>query len=302
MHKAEQDAQWDSEFWSANIPENHFDTPSTLCGPLLAKSLLQWVRESQITEVIEIGCNSGTFLSQMQASARGITCAGVDVRPTVSCSSHRILCQRWDSLIQTWQALDDSGDFAAFLTKSSERKLVVAIEWLDDLAAPVTWQGRSMDGGRLSEAERQWLRRWWPQPGRVVVGLPRDRAWRWLAQRLPEGSLLVTIDYGHIVADRPLDGGLAAHHHGRLVPPGQGVNTTAAVAVDSLAEAVESVGASRLALTRLKDLPSTFWATDDADPLRSLALRSQEQLLRDPGRFGNFWLVAHRVSAARPAL
>ncbi|MDO5498825.1 MAG: hypothetical protein Q4F67_03985 [Propionibacteriaceae bacterium] len=218
----------------------------------------------------------------------------------------------WDVTAECWRSVGpEDGDrtgFADLLGPERPPLLAYAIEWLDDLPAPVASVDPSAppvavgpDGSTaaLDTADRQWLARWWPasEPGRAVVGRTRDAAWRWLAQRLPPGSLLVSVDYGHVRAERPVDGGLAAYRDGLRVEPGPGTNVTAGVAVDALAAAVEETGAQRLWCHRLADLPADFWDRTQRAGLAGLAMRSQVQLLRDPRRFGQFWLVAHRIPA-----
>lgn len=236
----------------------------------------------------------------------GVFRLGVDRRPVAGLEPAQFLKLRWDCVGESWHGPRGEDALVESLCRSGP-VLVLATEWLDDL--PATVARRSIDGraqaltpdlrtAPLDPADEQWLARWWPQPGRAVVGRTRDRAWGWFARRLAPGSLLVTVDYGHVRADRPPDGGLLAHRAGEPVPPQPGANVTAGLAVDSLAAAVEAVGAERLHLTRLADLPAAFWPTAGDGPLTGLARRSQEQLLRDPGRFGGFWLVAHRIGAA----
>lgn len=291
---------WDQTFWDAHSPSGHFDTPSTLCAPLLGAKLRSWLRLFELTAMLEIGVGDGQVLTECKARNADLDCVGVDVRQPSGPRSWRSVTARWDVSREEWIGED-------FL--DSRPLLVVAVEWLDDLPAVVAEQRNGPvavgpDGrvGELAVSDLAWLERWWPfaretpvDPGtRAVVGRSRDRAWQWLAERLSPGSVLATIDYGHTARSRPSDGGLAAHVAGRRVSPQPGVNVTAGVAVDSLAAAVEGVGAERLWCERLADLPDGFWEAG-APGLAGLALRSQEALLRDPGRFGGFWLVAHRI-------
>lgn len=263
--------------------------------------MVQWLHIEGLRHVIEVGADSGTFLTRMLASAPGISGTGVDLRPVID-DRFRFLCQRWDPKAEGWRSAPESEKFPIFLESLQQPVLLIAVEWLDDLWAPVVHRSEGdthpaylNERGVLSPADRVWLDRWWPQGGTAVIGRTRDRAWAWLAERLPRTSILATIDYGHTLATRPVDGGLTAHRHGQVVPPGESANTTASVAVDAVATAAESAGGRRLWLSRLRDLPVDFWLADDARPLQRAALRSQEQLLRDPARFGDFWLIAHRV-------
>lgn len=287
---------WDHTFWDAHLPSRHFDTPGTLCALPLGGIFLAWIRNFELTGVLEIGCGDGRILTECQFRNPDLPCTGVDVRHPFGPRSWQAVTARWDVSREEWRG-------AEFL--DSRPRLVVAVEWLDDLPAVVAEERNAPvavgpDGrtAELSARDRAWLERWWPlAPGtRAVVGRSRDRAWQWLAERLAPGSVLATIDYGHTADSRPPDGGLTAHLAGQRVTPGPGVNVTAGVAVDSLAAAVESVGAERLWCERLADLPAGFWGAEGTG-LAGLALRSQEALLRDPDRFGGFWLVAHRIGA-----
>ena len=242
---------------------------------------------------MEIGCGDGRILAECAAINPQLSQTGIDLRQKNNqWQTHRA---RWDG--ETWIGDD-------FLV--AEPVLLVAIEWLDDVPATVATVnpagqpvalGPTGDTAALSPADQRWLARWWPGLApweRAVIGRSRDRAWQWFAQRLAPGSLLVSIDYGHTAARRPSDGGLTAHAAGAQVIPGVGVNVTAGVAIDSLATTVEATGAQRLWRERLRNLPDGFWPHPDG-VLARLAHRSQEALLRAPHRFGDFWLVAHRL-------
>jgi len=298
---------WNPDFWSSNTPTDHFDTPSTLCAQALSGAILHWCRKLGLQRVIDVGSGDGKLLDECSARAHGLQFSGIDVRKFPPSGGWRGITARWDRRTDAWVGEE--------LRIGPEPCLVIAVEWLDDLPAAVAMSdprsapaetgpvrmGPDGDSAPLSSAENAWLARWWPHlpPGeRAVVGLTRDRAWCWWARRLPPGSVLATIDYGHTIHDRPADGGLAAHVHGVAATPGTGTNVTASVAIDSLTHAVEELGAERLWCGRLMDLPAGFWPRSGS-ALRRLALRSQEALLRAPERFGNFWLVAHRI-AERP--
>ncbi|WP_432558663.1 hypothetical protein [Granulicoccus sp. GXG6511] len=295
---------WDPDFWGTNRPREHFDTPSSLCAGALSSLFLTWIKEFDLRGLLEIGAGDGAILDEFSARDPLLDCAGVDVRSSPRSGKWQGITAAWDVVHEEWRGRTPP--------LGSDPQLAIAVEWLDDLPATVACRdqwgrpvalGPSGRTAALTPADARWLERWWPRlepGGRAVVGHTRDRAWRWLAERLAPGSVLATIDYGHMVDGRPADGGLAAHLRGRPVPPGPGANVTASVAVDSLAAAVEELGAERLWCTRLADLPADFWPVGEArTPLDGLALRSQQALLRDPDRFGAFWLVAHRVGAAR---
>lgn len=293
----------DSRFWRRNFPSQHFDTPSTLAGPLLARWLIRTAQDFGCTAIIEIGFGTGRLQTQIMRLSPGLTRISVDIRhaPGMEC---RQLIQQWDTETEKWLPAVGGQPMVTVLAEFEQPVLVFAVEWLDDLPAQIAERDSSggvralgPEGavGTLDAADTAWVEQWWPQPGRLAVGRTRDAAWAWLARHLPPSSVLVAVDYGHVRAERPADGGFLAYRDGRSVPPDATANLTAAVAVDSLAAAVEALGCERLACTQLVDLTAGHWMFPASDPLSTLALRSQEQLLRDPRRFGGFWLVQHRT-------
>lgn len=296
---------WDATFWLREKPRDHFDTPSSLCGPLLARLLMEWVRRLELRTVVDLGCGDGVLLSHLSTlSQPDISLIGIDVRnlPDRPGVTHRR--HYWSVSNDDWESPFTGSCAPEPWPATSGPILAIAVEWLDDLPAVVA--STRADGSAveitpcgadrpLSGPDAAWLRRWWPGPGRAVVGRTRDEAWHRLAENLPPGSVLATIDYGHVRGDRPPDGGLGAHRHGRATTPGTAGNVTAAVAVDALAAAAEQAGAQGWWFSRLADLPKGFWPIGDDRPLTRLALRTQEHLLTDPHRFGGFWLVAHRI-------
>lgn len=298
---------WNTQFWPDEYPKEHFDTPSTLCGALLARLLADWANRLGLSAIVDLGCGDGTLLRHLAtASPANISLIGIDVRPLPDQPRVTFRRQYWSVSKECWEPSDWVHPGPSSQAWPNHPVLAFAVEWLDDLPAVVSHRkpGRAAleidpDGGQrpLSRADTDWLRQWWPAPGRAVIGRTRERTWQWLAARLPPGSVLATLDYGHTRDDRPHDGGLAAHYRGAPVPPGGGGNTTAAVAVDALAAAIESSGAERWWFQRLADLPEDFWPVEDEHPLTHLALRSQRQILTDPAHFGAFWLVAHRIPA-----
>lgn len=293
----------DLSFWRRNNPARHFDTPSTLATALLARWLIQTARDFGCITLIEIGFGNGHLQTEIARLAPDVTRIGVDIRstPTVECQQ---LIQQWDTATERWLTVTGNPAVAGVWPELKQPVLLFAVEWLDDLAAEIVERdsrgalrtlGPHGAVGTPGPADTAWAERWWPQQGRLAIGRSRDAAWRWLARHLPSGSVLTTVDYGHIRAERPADGGFLAYRDGCRVVPDETANLTAAVAVDSLAAAVEGVGCERLAYSRLADLPAGHWTSSAGDALTTLSLRSQEQLLRDPRRFGGFWLVQHRT-------
>ncbi|MDO5682669.1 MAG: hypothetical protein Q4G46_07565 [Propionibacteriaceae bacterium] len=252
-----------------------------------------------MSSLIEVGHGDGRILTECSQRDPLMAAHGIDVRNIPIDAGWRQITAQWDPVSEQWLGAD--------IPLGDTPQLVIAVEWLDDLpgAVIVAGDGEAIPGATaikaLTSAEHTWLARWWPNPGpgeRAVIGHQRDRAWRWWATRLAPGSVLATLDYGHLANQRPRDGGLSAHRHGERVRPGPGTNVTASVAIDAVASAVEAVGAQRLLCARLMDLPDSFWTVEAQSPLDALALRSQIALLRDPERFGQFWLVAHRIVGA----
>lgn len=291
----------DFRFWRRNWPSQHFDTPGTLAAPLLARWLIRTARDFGCTTIVEIGFGNGHIQTEIARLAPTLTRIGVDIRPAPGLECRQLI-QEWDTSSGQWLTGSEDSGLDAVLRDFDQPVLAFAVEWLDDLVGEIAHRdargdlrtlGPSGLLAALGSADAAWAAQWWPQPGTLTVGRTRDAAWSWLARHLPPRSMLATIDYGHVVTDRPADGGFLAHRDGRSVPPEEGANLTASVAVDSLAAAVEMIGCERLACARLAELPKDHWAWPTDDPLTTLALRSQEQLLRDPRRFGHFWLVQH---------
>lgn len=271
-----------SPFWLTESPSAHFSTPATACPQVLASWVAHQLAEHGLHHLVEVGAGDSPV------GLGGVRRSAVDLREVPRIATTRA---RWDALAARWSAPVER------IWADGRPVLLLAVEWLDDLACPVVAGGEELGPagpvGPVAPADRAWLDRWWPGGSPAEVGRTRDAAWRWFAERLPAGSVLATIDYGHTVARRPAGATLAAHRGGRTVAPGTpGSNLTAHVAVDSLAATVEDAGATRLAMAQLADLP----VPEDAPPgLAGLALRSELALWRDPARFGAYWWLAHRI-------
>ncbi|WP_460770742.1 hypothetical protein [Mariniluteicoccus flavus] len=254
------------------------------------------LRIHAIDHLIEVG--AGDAPVDLGADCPRVRRHAIDLRPVPGLEDDTRLA-RWDVAGDSWDGP------VADLWADGTPVLLLAVEWLDDLPCVVAGPANGEEGprvelgphgaaGPVSRDDDAWLNRWWPSVGTVDVGRTRDSAWLWFAERLPPGSLLVALDYGHTAERRPRRSTLTAHRDGRAVEPGTpDANLTAHVAVDSLADAVERAGAERLALTRLRDLPV---ALPDSAGLHALALRSELALWRDPARFGDFWWIVHRVA------
>jgi SAM-dependent MidA family methyltransferase len=135
---------------------------------------------------------------------------------------------------------------------------------------------------------------------------------------LPDGALLLLVDYAHTRADRPAAGSLAGYRAGRLVPtvPDGSCDLTAHVALDAVAAAARAAGAGAgLLTTQLTALdalglraqvtrhPLPHNASGTAQ-LAMLAHRSAAAELLDPDGLGGFsWLLlpVHRPDPQLPA-
>nr|WP_239088802.1 SAM-dependent methyltransferase [Micromonospora gifhornensis] len=220
--------------------------------------------------------------------------------------------------------------------------LLLATEWLDNVPLDLAvhsqhgWHyllvdptsGEETIGDPLSRADLDWLSTWWPSPlvpdsdsstgsgfratptdrtpvplERVEIGRTRDEAWADAVGHVERG-LALAVDYGHLRAERPVDGTLTGYRAGRQVPPvpDGSCDVTAHVAMDSVASAGERVarcayllGAQRDGLRALGAdggrPPLSLAAGDPAGYVRALAAASAAAELTDPaGLGGHLWL------------
>ncbi len=175
--------------------------------------------------------------------------------------------------------------------------LLVANEWLDSVPVDVLQDGRlvhvAADGSesRGQRVEDPWATRWWPQGGRVEVGLPRDQAWARAVSRVTRG-VAVAIDYGHTLPDRRST--LTGYRDGRQVPavPDGSCDLTAHVALDACADATGArLLLQREALSAL-GISAALPSATDPSYARRLQRSSQARELLDPDGLGGFgWLV-----------
>lgn len=191
--------------------------------------------------------------------------------------------------------------------------LLVATEWLDNVALDVVEEGRYVlvdEAGneRLGPAvepdDAAWLARWWPDGGRAEIGAPRDRAWAASVAAVAHG-LAVTVDYGHFRAARPAFGTLTGFRGGRQVAPvpDGSCDLTAHVAWDAVAEAGAAVaGVPPRVLTQREALralgvdgarpPLVLAGRDPGGYVRALATASAAAELTEPaGLGGHQWLL-----------
>lgn len=288
VHNTWLDRWNNSSFWLDAQPSVHFRTPATTCPSVLGAWVDALLDTHHLDHLVEVGAGDAPATARVRRHA-------IDLRPVPGVATIRA---RWR---EGWDC-----DVAA-LWDDGKPVLLLAVEWLDDLPCPVVVrEGHGWvhlgPWGRTRQvadpADAAWLQSWWPAGGSADVGRPRDEAWAWFARRLPPGSVLACVDYGHAAADRPASSTLAAHRHGRAVPPGTpDANLTAHVAVDSLAAAVEDAGAVRLGAGTLADLDIDLPVREG---LPGLALRSELAAWRAPHHFGGFRWLTHRVGHNGP--
>ena len=173
--------------------------------------------------------------------------------------------------------------------------LLVANEWLDNVAVDVVEHGRLVEvsasgderlGRPAPLAALAWCRRWWPR-GRAEVGRDRDLAWAGAVAQVQRG-LAVAMDYGHLLADRrPTLTGYRDGRQVRPVPDGS-CDLTAHVALDACAAGSGArLTTQRAALRRLGVTGRPAGAGAAA-----LQRASREAELIDPAGLGGFgWLV-----------
>ncbi|NJP34060.1 SAM-dependent methyltransferase [Micromonospora thermarum] len=229
--------------------------------------------------------------------------------------------------------------------------VLLATEWLDnvplDQAVHVedAWRyllvdpasGEETIGDPVSSADAEWLTTWWPVPanrpsikkfsasdglgvdekllidevgGRAEVGRSRDEAWADALRHVDRG-LAVAVDYGHLRAERPLDGSLAGYRGGRQVRPvpDGSCDVTAHVAMDSVASAGERVARCAYSLVSQREAlralgadggrpPLSRAAGDPAGYVRALVAASAVAELTDPAGLGGHWWLLQPVGVA----
>ncbi len=212
--------------------------------------------------------------------------------------------------------------------------VLIANEWLDNVPLDVAEldddgivrtvtvdpeTGAQRLGEPVDGQDADWMRRWWPllQAGdRAEIGHPRDTAWAGAVAAVRAG-LALTIDYGHVVDDRPPLGSMTGYRAGAQVPPipDGSRDITAAVAVDSAAAAGRSAQPNDTAppalLVRQRTALKALGVTG-ARPPRELATRNPGAYLAALGRageaaeligpngLGRFWWLAQSVGLSAP--
>jgi hypothetical protein len=263
---------------------------------------------SEVRTVVELGAGDGRLLGDLAAARPDLRLHGVDLRARpISLPPHvGWVRDLFDVTTNAWR----TSQVSDLIRQVGESVLVVCAEWLDDLPCAVAVRvegdlrllevearGRERVGTAPDPVDRAWALRWSPTAARLEIGTTRDRAWASICNLLrPHGGLALMIDYGHLRDERPARGTLAAYRHGdRVTPrPSAEVNLTAAVAVDSLADAGHRIGATTLLRARQHQVIPPPVA-DSADPLATLVARSQHAAATVPRIWGDHWWLLQQI-------
>jgi SAM-dependent MidA family methyltransferase len=290
-------------------PAGHFRT-SVHASPLFAGALLRLVvridaalGRPEFFDLVDVGAGRGELLGTLATLlpddlAGRARLTGVEVAPRPAGLDPRI----------DWRPDVPDGVVG----------LLVATEWLDNvpldvadlddagrlrrvLVDPAT--GEESLGALVDAADEFWLRRWWPEPGRVEIGWPRDAAWADAVQQVRRGCALA-VDYGHLRDERPRFGTLTGFRGGRQVHPVPDgtCDVTAHVAVDAVAAAAGTpyeIVSQREALKALgvdgARPPLDLARTQPAAYLRGLAAAGAAAELTDPEGLGGHWWLLHTI-------
>ena len=286
-------------------PADHFRT-SVHASPLFAGAVLRLVERvdealgrPDVFELVDVGAGRGELLATLRPLLpERVRLTAVEVAPRPAGLPGGI----------AWR--HDLPD--------EVRGLLIATEWLDNVpldVADVDDEGRlrkvAVDpatgaetlGPLVDAADLFWTRRWWPRPGRVEIGWPRDAAWADAVERVRRGCALA-IDYGHVRAERPVTGTLTGYRNGRSVAPvpDGSCDVTAHVAIDAVAAAAGTpytLVTQRQALRALgvdgARPPLELARTDPAGYVRALGAAGAEAELIEPAGLGGHWWLLHDV-------
>lgn len=303
----------ESGFWTRSSPAEHFRTASAV-PEVLAEAVLGVLPPgSCVGTVVELGAGDGQLLSALARRRPDLELVGVDLRVRPDRLDPRVGWRQdlWDVSSGRWRTRAAE----SLLQGLTGPALLICAEWLDDLPCVVARRngatvrevevdrtGRERLGAPLSELDRAWADRWWRTGDRLEIGGSRDRAWAAALQHLrPNGGFGLAIDYGHRMVERPPQGSLTAYADGRrrAPVPSSGVNLTAGVAIDALADAGLGVGARTLLCSSQREvLDARPAAAPSADPLADLVRRSERAALADPTVWGQQWWLLQQVPAA----
>lgn len=292
-------------------PAGHFTTSTHgALGVVFAEAIAHLADREGATHVVDIGCGRGELLTHLHEARPDLALTGVDV------------VSRPDGIPDAvaWLRSPGGGSLPPELDGLTD-VLVVAHEWLDVVPCTVAegvapgqvavvvvdpMTGEEELGEVPTDQEIAWCAQHWPVDdlpvgARVEVGSTRDAAWSDLVSRVRRGAVLA-VDYGHLRADRPTHGTLAAYRAGAFVAPvpDGSCDLTAHVAVDSLDH--DELSTQRDALRALgvtAALPDHESArTDPAGYVAALARSSAAAALTDPNGLGAFHWVLRRCDPA----
>jgi SAM-dependent MidA family methyltransferase len=294
---------------TAGGPAEHFRT-SVHASPLFAGALLRLVERIDaalgrppVFDLVDVGAGRGELLTTLRALlpdglAERARLTGVELAPRPAGLHAEV---RWRR--------DVPDDVVG---------LLLATEWLDNvpldvadvddtgrlrrvLVDPAT--GAESLGGRIDAADLFWQRRWWPAPGRVEIGWPRDTAWADAVHQVRRGCALA-VDYGHLRAGRPAFGTLTGYRGGRQVAPvpDGSCDVTAHVAMDAVAAAAGAPYRMIRQRAALKALgidgarpPIELAREDPAGYVRRLATAGAAAELTEPAGLGGHWWLLHTI-------
>jgi SAM-dependent MidA family methyltransferase len=290
-------------------PAEHFRT-SVHASPLFAGALARLVERvdaalgrPRVFDLVDVGAGRGELITALLASlptalAGRIRATAVEVAPRPAGLDPAV---RWRR------------DVPAEITG-----LLLATEWLDNVPLDIVETdehgrlrkvlvdratGTETLGAGADPADRFWTSRWWPGPGRIEIGWPRDTAWADAVGSVRRGAALC-VDYGHLKADRPVLGTLTGFRQGRqVIPvPDGGCDVTAHVAMDSVAAApgvpyrmVRQREALRALGVDGSRPPLELARTDPAGYLRALGTAGAAAELTDPNGLGSHWWLCHTI-------
>lgn len=293
-------------------PAGHF---ATSChgaqGALFAAALVRLADREGLETIVDVGAGRGELIGHLHRAAasagRGVRLVGADI-------------VRAEALPAGVEWRLTTGGATPPDLRGLGRVLVIANEWLDVVPCVVAEadaagrlrevlvapDGTEASGAPVGEEDLAWSRRWWPAvaPGdRVEIGRSRDEALRALVHGVDAG-VVVAIDYGHRLGERPVAGSLTGYRGGIQVPPTPdgGCDLTAHVAVDSLPhdrvltqrEALRELGLGGELRARGGRAAYEMARTDPHGYLVALQRDAAIGALCGPG-LGDFWWVVNRV-------
>lgn len=286
-------------------PADHFRT-SVHASPLFAGALLRLIERiddalgrPEVLDLVDVGAGRGELLSTLRPLLPSrVRLTGVELAARPAGLGEDIAWRR-----------DIPDDIVG---------LLLATEWLDNVPLDVAdlddhermrrvvvdpSTGTESLGGLVDPADLFWLRRWWPSPGRVEIGWPRDAAWADAVSQVRRGCALA-VDYGHLRDDRPVLGTLTGYRGGRQVPPvpDGSCDVTAHVAIDAVAAAAGMPYRLLRQRAALKALgvdgarpPLDLARTDPAGYVRALAAAGAGAELIEPSGLGGHWWLLHSI-------